>query len=299
MSSCDACKLCRRARRRKGIALMTLKRCKGFTLVELLVVIGIIAILISLLLPAISAARAQAQRVACGSNLRQIGTAVFLYTNDWRGVIHSPPDRWRWLTTTPPIRLLDNNNTNAYWGVAYSPYLLSPAVRRSEGDAAQGILDAARRIWSCPSAKGMSPAFSNTDSANMPGTYGVNYLITGQFASTRWKKISSFSIPTSEVIFCQDAFEHRLDGNFESTPDEAGDRLSSFGGSINLQEWQPTGIGTLNYFGKPTMFPVMEYYRHNKASQILWLDGHVSTIAKSDGHDVPARWYYGAEGRPN
>lgn len=55
---------------------------KGFTLVELLVVIGIIALLMSILMPTLTRVRQQAQRVVCGANLSGIGKAMMLYANE-------------------------------------------------------------------------------------------------------------------------------------------------------------------------------------------------------------------------
>lgn len=78
-------------------------RCRtGFTLVELLVVIGIIAVLISLLMPSLSRAKKQAESVACSANLRSIGQMMFMYANDNKGALFpwyaggGKPVRERW-----------------------------------------------------------------------------------------------------------------------------------------------------------------------------------------------------------
>jgi len=65
-------------------------RRKAFTLVELLVVIGILAVLIAILLPALSGAKRVAQRVACAAQMRQVGQALHIYANDHKGFLPLP-----------------------------------------------------------------------------------------------------------------------------------------------------------------------------------------------------------------
>src|SRR5215208_7141788 len=73
----------------------------GFTLVELLVVIGIIAVLIAILLPALSAAREQSKITVCASNLRQAAASFNMYANENKQKLPQHGGSSNWLFDVP------------------------------------------------------------------------------------------------------------------------------------------------------------------------------------------------------
>ena len=127
-------------------------RCSGgFTLVELLVVIGVIALLIGLLLPVIGRVRAQANRAVCLSNIKQLGQAILMYCNDndeyfptcgwWdEGLAYKPyPEDWvHWQAN----RNLDDSAIAHYVGRGeqLKSILRCPADRFESRKAALGIM---------------------------------------------------------------------------------------------------------------------------------------------------------------
>jgi prepilin-type N-terminal cleavage/methylation domain-containing protein len=124
---------CRRRRRRQH----------GFTLVELLVVIGIIAILVGILLPTLSRARASANRIKCASQLRQIGQFAAMYAGAYNNFL--PLGYVRYDSYAPGLNVIwfmqKSFNTNGPIGLGY--LFASNIVKPTQ--------EFSRQIWYCPS----------------------------------------------------------------------------------------------------------------------------------------------------
>ncbi len=124
------------------------KESRGFTLVELLVVIGIIALLISILLPALNKARRSAATLQCGSNMRQIAMALLNYINDNKGKF--PPALISAGDASAPIGLRDG----WFWAaeLMHQKYINAPNIYHAGSttkDAGQNS------VFRCP--EGLAP----------------------------------------------------------------------------------------------------------------------------------------------
>ena len=216
----------------------SVRRRSAFTLVELLVVIGIIALLISVLMPALRKARESAYTVACASNQRQLMMGFLLFANEHRG--HLPgnfvdynqpnPDHRAWLinfleaTSEAP----DAGTIFRYVGKSRGVYLCpaQESIRGGDGVSSNGYFDY--------SAFGV---FAGAKAANVKGDARFTTPVTG-VVDTK---------PTPIIV--EESLDYLIGANVEglhnysdrmSNVHRKGANYASIDGSVHWQQFYPT-----------------------------------------------------------
>jgi prepilin-type processing-associated H-X9-DG protein/prepilin-type N-terminal cleavage/methylation domain-containing protein len=265
-------------------------RRRAFTLVELLVVIGIIAVLIGLLLPAVAAARKSAQAAQCQSNLRQLGLAVIQY-RDQTGAYPQyraeyPPvtnaygvnrPRWQWLLAPYLGGYAQNPDVITAWGTADPTYTDVP-------------LD--NKTLVCPSLDG-GWALSIRN-----GSYGYNFgylgnnrtLIDGDNTTPTLRyPITDVKEPSRTIAFADSRGGSLPHGGHSMTLDPPHMVVRSDALTVNSPYWAQapfngTGLPGFNPYGPDEGTPDITVpfspaeARHANRANVVFLDGHVESL---------------------
>jgi len=187
----------------------------GFTLVELLVIVAIIALLLAILMPTLNRARATARSAKCLTNVRNTGQAVNLYAMDSRGFLppmtisqsfeggaHVPPE---YVTADEPLRVWHYAILGQYTGEPNTPTPWSTVDASS--------------VWRCPedglAANGKTPSYSMA--ANIAhGGIGQFYprinALTGNESPERWEQLPKLSESKYPSVVMTFAGMHVING---------------------------------------------------------------------------------------
>ena len=221
----------------------------GFTLVELLVVIGIIALLISILMPSLNRARQSALKVQCASNQRQIGLAFIQYANDNKGALPCFVEKDTSFTYDPI--------TNRLWNEVIAPYV---GVKNA-ADAAHntGEREVAVRYMNCPVDSGGAEA----------SAFGVNYSVVFKYPPNTDKSSLKLSRVPARTFMLVDAASYWIYNpgplQWPATVDTDGDGYPD----------------SHTAFVSPPVynFNLARPKRHNGSANYLFADGHVESLS--------------------
>ncbi|HPM23071.1 MAG TPA: prepilin-type N-terminal cleavage/methylation domain-containing protein [Phycisphaerae bacterium] len=249
---------------------------RGFSLIELLVCTAIIAVLLAILAPSLSAARAQAQRVQCASNLRQLAVAWHCYTGEYRG--RAMPLAYtdlRIIGSGPPVYWW---GTNDVAGVDHTRGFVWPYLRSDL--RVNGVYECPRQPWGTYIPQGAARAVTST--------YGYNgyYLCpphtpgwTMHIGAKPWKNLDLLRRPQALFLFA--------------------DTL------IDLGQAQPENDALLDppsiYFARrwiPNSAPTTAF-RHRGRTNAAAADGHVAAHGPTGGAVVSRRFGIGSVGAEN